>query len=623
MTYYLPSLLKRINNFYLQSIAQAETYVSPDDEEDEIETPDPELGWYPNLINASQKIMDPSIAEEVHLIAELYKRTLELNQGFNFVYKAISNFINLIDEDDEGEQRSVENLLNEVSKDLRNRMKVAGTLGKEDSPSILQALKQTKDTFDRQTIEEETSGTGYGGGEAVYESGEEGSGLTEYEETAKETFDLTGGVGGEVAAKKGRGYHFQTKSFKDWIKSYQSEQERLEHDKKDPNLYLARTGVEARHNASVRSNIDEMINNLKLMQDQTKQAIELENQLALAPDESTENKLTELRVSIKDLQQRRTQLKTSLRGHHIEQKTQELENEFKEARSNTDKFLLQQKIELQQLMKSPDKGKGEELKLRRQLINAMSGGNALGEQTKISLMQKIQEAADKKTKSNKLYRQKAEQVAQQKGTTSVIKTRDELLEGGTRAPRKGLGHGVIHDYKLDQVALEGLITHLTQRLATERVVVKQKVTDKMKKAQQDPAQLKPYMDDVAKAATKKDKTALITAVKRMKQKMIDFKNVQPELIQYVISLRSSKFFYGFRDKINTIYNWLKTPAEITDIQISFINDTIKDGEKLIEFYKGLKISPITPGWTERSTHYKPPTEIIFNIVNNLKQTVGQ
>src|SRR3546814_153383 len=63
----------------------------------------------------------------------------------------------------------------------------------------------------------------------------------------------------------------------------------------------------------------------------------------------------------------------------------------------------------------------------------------------------------------------------------------------------------LNTYDFTTITLPGLLVHLNQGLATQRKVLKDKITDKLIKAKQDPKILKPFLDNVAKAATKKDK----------------------------------------------------------------------------------------------------------------------
>lgn len=593
----LSSLIKKINNFYkgaagsyLKALGAPPTsYYMPDEPEEDLGSDVGDVGLYPKIMDAAQHISDADVRDEVLMIGELYKKALEVGGGYNFINKAVSNLVNLLDDEDDDEQMAVEDLMNEISRDLRTRAKSTPT---GDSDEAIKAIRAAKDEIDRRLIAEDLE-------EEVtpYEAGLS----KEPASTLQEAFPIAGDI--EAGGK--RGWGIEGRTYKDWAKSYENERQRFVHELTAPELQLSRTGLEARTNTAARNNLQELVDVLGQMVSLTTQATQLEAELQAAPDDTKQKQLEEVRQNLQRLQGRRMSLKKNLRRYQYDQQIKSLQEDLGSARSDQEKFLISQKIKLNELRKSPDKGKDEETKWLKVLINSMSGGNALPPDQIAKIQQKIQEGAAKKTKATQLWREKAEQVAALKGTVGPIRER-QVGESGAFGKR--------NQYNFDALPLDGLVEHLTQRLATERVVVKQKVTDKMKKAQQDPAGLKPYMDDVAKAATKKDKTAFLAATQRLKQRMTEFKNVQPEVVSYVISLRTSKFFYNFRDRVKKIGEWIGQP--IDPEQVNFIDDTIRDGQKLASYYKGLKIKPLSG--PDRSTHYKPPTEIIEKIVKNLE-----
>lgn len=595
------NLIKKINQFYkgatgsyFNSLAQSEgggSYVMPDepgDDEVDEEADESNLGLYPKIVEAARKIENVDISTEVQLIAELYKKALQQGSGFNYVNRAVSNIVNLLDDEDNEEQMAVEDLMNEISRDLRNRAKLAPA----DNEATLRSLQQVKNEFNNRMISEEMEPE-----VSPYEAGL----------TGEVVFDPTGGVSPEVAKSKGRGYRFEHRTYKDWVKSFEDERDRFLHELEAPELQLSRTGLEARRNTATRSNLNELVGALNKLVELKKLENRLETDLQVAPNPNAEAKIEEVRQEIRNLQTRRYALKKNLRYHQYEQENQSLKEGLAGA-AGQQKVLLEAKIRLNDLMMSQDRGKDEEAKWLRVLINSMSLGHSIPIEQLQKFEERIQAGAQKKRKATDLWRQRAEQVAALKGTVGPVRER-QVGEVGTFGKR--------NKYNWDILPLDGLVSHLTQRLATERIVVKQKITDKLKKAQKDSTALKPFMDDVAKAATKKDKSGLLAASKRLKDKMEEFKNVQPELVQYVISLRTSKFFYNFRDRVKLIGSWIGNPLE--GEQVSFIDDTIREGKKIADYYKNLKIKPITPGWAERTTHYKAPIEIIEKIVKNLEE----
>ncbi len=219
----LSELIKKIKAFhknasfsYLTTLGQA-GYSMPDDPEDEdTGTGATDLGLYNRIEDAARQISNSDVLSEVLLIAELYKKALTIGGGFNLVNKAISNLVNMLDDEDDEEQMAVEDLMNELSKDLRARAK-ATPLG--DSDEAIRELQNVKKELNARLISEDLEGDEPG----AYEAG-----LSQYQEGAEGVFDPTGGVSQEVGKAKGRGYHVTTRSYKDWVQSYENELQRYE-----------------------------------------------------------------------------------------------------------------------------------------------------------------------------------------------------------------------------------------------------------------------------------------------------------------------------------------------------------------------------------------------------------
>ena len=103
---YLPNIIKRIDNFYnltqsltrLKRMAVPQYYTMPDDPEEEEEDlskglpGDEWVGIYPKIISVANQLSEQAddISNELQLIAELYKKALEINGGYSQVGKAIS-----------------------------------------------------------------------------------------------------------------------------------------------------------------------------------------------------------------------------------------------------------------------------------------------------------------------------------------------------------------------------------------------------------------------------------------------------------------------------------------------------------------------------------------------------
>lgn len=562
---FLPTLLKKINNFYqttLFSLAQ-------------------DLGLYSKIQAAGHQIADASIASEVLLLGELYKKALELNGGYNYVNKFLTTLVNSLLDQDSEEESAVEDLMNEVSRDLRNRSKVAGA----DDPQATKTLINLKNNFNAEMLSQDIS------------------------EAGKSVFDPTGGVGLDVGKEKGRGYFVESRNYKDWERSYQDEKDRLVDElKNSTTLNLPdRQGRGQGRNSATRTTIQELIDLLGKLIEQTPLLQAAESEFKLAPNETTKRNLEKLYQDVKELRQKRSTLRGKIKKYFLSQDNEDLKKELENIREPKAKFLLEHQIALNDLMTNQDTRKAEELKLRRMLINGLSEGRSLSADTIDNLVQKIEAAKLKrKTKDERMW----QHVNRVSDTKATIPQYDE--EGKRKR---------FNQYNMDSLELDGFVEHLQQRLNTAKSSLKQKITDKL--SVEELKTFKPLLDDISKAQLNNNKSLLLANIKKLRLAMKDMASNQPDFIHYVISIRSSKFFLNFRKKINLISQWLQADnVVLTDEQKNFIKDTTLEGKQLINFYKNLKIKPITPGWKERKTNLKSPVEIVERIVKYLEGKIS-
>lgn len=615
---YITSLLKNINDYAKTTRAFALRSLADEN-------------LYQQLIDASKEILNPDVAYTIQILAEMYRKALEIKGGFNVVYRTIQGIIEDLDPE-EPEQLAVENLLNKIG--LSIRAKAANP----DNPNDLRILHQTAadvkrnlaneeiDRFDEDPENEEqemsayeTALTGY---QEQEEKKEEGFGG---EEKAKETFDFTGGINPEDAKKgKGRGYSFgQARSYKEWDQVYRNEKAKYQEDLNGPDVMLPTAVQSARRLTAVRSNLKDLIKVLTNLEGLTKRAISIELKLLTeteVPHPQEQAELDKIKTNLQILEARRNILKASVRKFYQTAELQMFQNQLGQTADPHQKQLLEQRIALQELRLNPVKGKGQELKQRRILIDALTNG-ALSQETLDKQLSAIEQAKQFTAKITEMYRQIALNVGEKKRTIleqgKALPTKEERTMGkGTsvHAPiinqetgeRMHLGKGRIHEYDFNVDSLDQVITLLGQSINTERTVVKQKLTDKMKKAKVDPNLLKPFIDDVANAANKtklrdnkefdpnkpitfttdnSSKLGLYAAVKKLREKMIEFKNFQPETTQAVMSIRSSKFLKSFLDKTKLIRKWMDKEGIKTEDQVGFIRNTINEGKGLIAYYK--------------------------------------
>ena len=525
----LSKLFRDIENFYRKAIqaysiskySQQKGYVSPDTD-DEVDAPEDDTK-YTDLITAAQQVSDPSLSSELLLIAEMYKKAIELGGGYSSINRAISNIINMyLEDEDDPEQASVEDLLNEVVKDLRARAGGAAALNKPDSPEVVAQLRKFKDEFNNRAVQEEIED------------------LSQFDDKAVPTFDPTGGMGREEAQKgAGRGYYVKTvKSLKDWVEHYRNEEQRY--------------GELSHHNDRLlKPKVTEILKVLRQLIDKLIQFNQLQQELSASPDPEKQNQLTQLQEEIKALREKRSQIRSSLRRELLTLQKNDLEGKLKNAPDNRTRFLLQQEIELKKLLSSQDKNKGPEIRLRKTLINSMNNGNYPGEETIRNFLNKIQEAASLKEPIEKVRKQQADTIRQKKKTKT----------------------------------LEGLIIDLGQKLATQKIVVKQTVTDKLRAEEHNIFQ--PYLNKIVEAKKLNSPEAIKVGAKELQKAMNDYAEDQPPVIGYKEAV---KVFYDLKrqasliEKSKIMESQDPVPIEIAAV----INNMIKEGRDLIARFSRVK-----------------------------------
>jgi hypothetical protein len=252
-------------------------------------------------------------------------------------------------------------------------------------------------------------------------------------------------------------------------------------------------------------------------------------------------------------------------------------------KSDRDRFLLQQRIELNNTLASKDRNKGEEIKLRKMLISSMSDGNTLGEATLQKLLAKIEEV--------KLKRVSAEQ--NQKEQTNKIKEHFEYDESKK-------------DKRIKAKTFEGMVIELGQKIATQKIVVKQKITDKLKAAEH--KELQPYLDAIAEAKTNGDPKMIMVAAKELQKAMNAFAEADPSVATFV---DNTKVFYDFKKLAGTIEKTkiVESNAPVPDDLAAMINETINQGTQLYQKFLGVQ-------------HFKTIAEAVNNIVNVLAQRIN-
>lgn len=548
----LDKLISKINTFCNDALLSLllikrgappmQTYVSPDDGDEE-DMPEPaageDVGKYNELLHVANQVRDPGLSSELTLLAELYRKAIEINGGYNSINRSIHNIINMYLEDEEDpQQEEIEDILNEIVSDLRKRAGGAAGLAKPDSPEAIKAMKEMKDNFNTQNLQQE-----------VYD-------LSNYEESATSTFDPTGGVGKEEAGKGfGRGHSFTTrKSLKDWVDHYNNEQQRY------ADLLTVVT------DASTKSRIQKLLEVLSKLKIATIEENKLTEAYANTNDEQVGNQLAKVKEDNKKLKEERSKLKQGIRVAELTKSVTSLEANLHAAKDEKSKERIRQEIELIKLLASRDVGKTEERNWRRLLLKSMSGGNWPSQETRQKMEEKIKESAAKKKTYEQYQKEQAEKIKSQfkykpSGGTKRTELRDKAA------------------------TFEGAVTELQQKIATQKIVVKQSITDTLNAAEHGVFQ--PYLDKIAQAKAANNPAAIKEAAKELQKAMNTYAESQPPVIAYI---DAAQHFYTFRDKAKLLQksNILESGGPINEAIQTQLASLIEEGNGLISTYKDRK-----------------------------------
>lgn len=541
----LSSLLQKIENYYRMALrsyqlvkegAPSAGYYMPDTDQDEVPggAPTFDEGEYPDLVQAAQQVSDPNLSSELMLIAEMYKKAIEIGGGYNSINRAISNVMNMyLEDEDDPQQAAIEDLLNNVVRDLRMRAGGTSALNKPDSPQVIAQLKKFKDEYNDRAVQEELDD------------------LSQFDDKATQVFDPTGGMGREEAQKgSGRGYSVKTvKSLKDWVEHYRNEQQR----------YLELFAQDT--NKNIKSKVSKILEILPELIAKTSQANALQQELANNPDPNKDAQLQTLLAEIKSLKEKRTQARQSIRRDMFLVENEKLANEIKSSPNERAKFLAEQKMELNKTLASQDKNKGEEIKLRTMLIKSMSGGNALGQDTLKKLLQKIQEAAALRISIEDIRKEQAKNIKEKFNISNTYK-----YEGGKEVSMRSTAKDI-----------DGLIIQFRQSIASIKMGIKKKITADLKSKEH--ADFEPYLKNIEAAknalknASPENKATADKQLKNAEAQLLEVLNDKAE--KHPDIERFKEHSAGFVTFIKNLQNLLNGKSEIP------VSDLVIEGNNLI------------------------------------------
>jgi hypothetical protein len=564
---YLPSLIKKIDDFVslVESMnrlkkmaAPPQTWSMPDDPEEEEETlqGDEFTGLYPkvmdiiNEINASESNED--IANELQLIAELYKKAIEINGGYkqlqDYIKRAMANIDMLIDESDGVIGDDVRDLADEVledlSSDLRQRAKSTVAPQAPDAQAM-QQLKAVKDAFNSAEARAEVEAQ-----KSVYERGKPGqeTGHTIVRKTA-ETPD-----------------------------KYAKEIARL------------KDSLQTTTDQNTRNNVEYLIATLVSLLDTMKTVKNLEGELKVSPDDAaTVQAFDKATADLERLRKQRLVYRRKLNELILKEDQTDLRRKMYETRDPREKAWLEDRIRLLDLRMN------EKLLRKRDMIKALkakinSSGTldergdfqalTLPEATRQSLEEAYQSGALKSITKDQYDREQTVERAKQHGKVGPVPTRQKGRIGGGRAGEK------IHQYDVSSATFSGLVDKLSERINTSAHVARLNVTQMVVDKKKVHNELKPFVDAVSKAIQKKDNVAKLAAIKNLKAQMKARMDKVPAIKALARNIKWLPFFQRMKADLETVAGWQTDQGwDLNENKTMFIQNLLTNGRKITDAYR--------------------------------------
>jgi hypothetical protein len=591
------NLLQAIEEFYkralrsynLIKLAQYGTHYMPDDEDEPgTEEAEPAVANPPHfdeLMSISHQVDDPGLAQQLSILAELYKRAIQIGGGFTTIVRAINN---LKDMYSDGEDSDIESILNGMVAEMSRQARATGGLGKPDNPRFVQQLQQLKQDIelrdrDKQTEAEDSyqEDMNVPGAQSEGESDLTGAGLGAGE--GESVFDPTAGIGSDKGDKVNRGWHTTGKAgvYKNWAEYYRNEKE----------AYQADLAIET--NAATRKTLQELIEKVSELSAKTEAAINLKNQLKVADDPTQQAQLDKLITELTKLKKERTNLKNKIRFEQIAKEKQRLEAEINKTRDPKERMLLEQKKALQELSLNSNVGKAAERNARLALISAMSGGNFPGDQTLKDMLAKIDEASK----------------AQQARKDFIKKYWEKTVKERGEKAKNEKGEYVRGKYE----KLQGVVNFYGTNINTQQREIKRKLYPPIKNkihaglSEEENTIFKPYIDAINAARKDNNKELVLQKIQELNLLINKRANANPYIRVYTKYNEKFQELKNYDILLLDIVNPEKSP------NLETINLAIDQGKKIkADLEREIKSN-------ETWTPYRPLLRDINLIIDKLEK----
>lgn len=555
---FLPSIFKRVDDFC--KIAEFYDLIS-------IAAPDDNT-LHAELVNAAKQVVNPEVSYTLEILADMYRKALEINGGFGVLYRTVEGIVQDLDPEEE-ESEAVEDLLNKIGASIRVRAR------QPDSQQAMRELQNAASEAKRR-LAEQAPDVGEEEPEGDEPSAYEAALMGDYETPEKmfeeeggvAKFDPTGGVKPEEAAQgKGRGYSVgKAYTYKDWAGVYAREKEKYNQDLNGEDATVSKAVRTARTNDNVRTNLTGLIGILDKLETLTKEALKIEHQILLEteiPHPQEERRLADIQRELKALEHQRGLIKRRISNYY---KEAQLENLRKQETATTDlrqKRILQQKVKLQELRLSGSRGYGKESRERQRLIDSLTADPNLGDEEVRKQEAAIQQASEFTNKITRaMYdRARTEQKGREAGR-GYVPSREP---GGGRGGGQAIGWKSVHQIDFDNATYPTLLKRFRELNNTIVSDAKKYVVRPNEKG--DPA-LTPYVDALSQAIKQKNNAAKFQAINNLKQAIKQTLVAGPSLRGYLWAIRLAphfkaieEFLYNIKDKQDAAGAWKLSEAE--------------------------------------------------------------
>jgi hypothetical protein len=596
---YLPSLIKKIDNFYhlinLGAVTPDYSYDPNKPQEQEIDERGDKL--YQDIMSNLDNFENSSIADEVWTLAELYKASLLTGSGFDECLKrakaakgSVKDLANgAVDARDLADATRY---ILEIELNLTKAARSAPPVPKDDQVIAAQFKAIINDVKEKQANEEMAEQ------DSVYEE--------KKGEDAGEDFGYL--IGNQIGVDKRK-------------EQYEQEIAHLKEAQNNPNYQFSE---------SERKNVPLLINVNRRLLAQMQSFVRVEATLSAAPEDpeykaAFEKEKEQLNV----LRKERYKIRVELAKHFQTKKYDQFIEQANKATDPREKAWFDLNARFQQLRLSDKYNKKPLTAAIMQLIEETGKivKPLMGQESFIPInitTQREQELiaqvkdADAKTLTPEKYDEiRAARKAKEHGLLGdIIRRQKGRRGGGSRRSR-------INQYDVGSATFHGLVDKLSEKINTALHVSKLNITQYKNAAKQKVHnELKPQVDAVAEALRnivkfnrEEDRQAKYKAIRELKEKIKERMDKETAIKSLEKNVRLMEFFKAYEAKLYFIDRMTKegTDWTLTNQQKQYIAKTIEDFDRLSQI-----VDKYYGGKNQLEPNFRGTIDYIENILNRLE-----